>query len=400
MSLVAAVGREAKALFGGREGRSLVVIAGSWGLLLGTRMIYPILLPHLRESFDLSLTVAGLLVTVLWLGSAVGQLPGGILADRYSERTIMVAATVVVTLAILAVVVSPATWWLFGATALIGLGQSLYPIARITVLAKLYPDRIGSALGVTMATGDLGQTVLPPLAGAVAAAVAWQAGLGILVPLLVLATVALWWQVPRGSADERSGGGLSVGAARTAVGEFRGSNMGVVVLVLFLYILVWQAFTGLYPTYLVEEKGLTSSTASVLFSLFFAVGIVVKPVAGAAYDRIGVRWSLVMMLVAPVVGFVALPFVRGLPALVAVTACVSTMLGSGAITQSFLSDAFSEEMRGTGLGVVRTATATTGAAGPVLFGALADRGYFDEGYFALAGVMLAVLVLVVAVADR
>jgi MFS family permease len=399
VSLVAAVGREAKALFGGDRGRSLAVIAGSWGLLLGVRMIYPILLPYFRASFDLSLTVAGLLVTILWLGSAVGQLPGGILADRYSERSIMIAGTLVVALSIGAVVVAPTALWLFAATALVGLGQSLYPIARITILADIYPDRIGSALGVTMATGDLAQTVLPPLAGVVAAAVAWQAGLGFLIPCLLLAAVALWWQIPRGTDDERIEGGFSVETVRGVVQELRGTNTRVIIFVLFLYILVWQAFTGLYPTYLVEEKGLTSSTASVLFSLFFAIGIVVKPLAGAAYDRVGIRGALVMVLVAPVVGFGSLPFVHGVPALVAVTACISTMLGSGAITQSFLSDAFAGETRGTGLGVVRTATATVGAAGPVLLGAVADRGYFDEGYLVLGGLMLVVLVLVVAFTD-
>jgi MFS family permease len=311
----------------------------------------------------------------------------------------MIVGIVLVALSIGAVVAAPTALWLFAATALLGLGQSLYPIARITILADIYPDRIGSALGVTMATGDLGQTVLPPLAGAVAAAVAWQAGLGMLLPCLVLATVALWVQVPRGTEDNRIEGGFSVETVRDVLGDLRGPNTRVIVFVLFLYILVWQAFTGLYPTYLVEEKGLASSTASVLFSLFFGIGIVVKPLAGAAYDRIGVRGSLVMVLVAPVVGFVSLPFVHGLPALVAVTACISTMLGSGAITQSFLSDAFAGETRGTGLGVVRTATATTGAAGPVLFGAVADRGYFDEGYLVLAGLMLGVLVLVGLLTD-
>jgi hypothetical protein len=78
-----------------------------------------------------------------------------------------------------------------------------------------------------------------------------------------------------------------------------------------------------------------------------------------------------------------------------ITVLVSTMLGSGAITQSFLSEAFSEDIRGTGLGVVRTTAATLGAAGPVLFGLLADRGYFDEGYLLLAGVMLIVVFLMV-----
>jgi MFS family permease len=393
MRVLQSVVREAKALWGDGRGPSLVAIAGGWGILLGARMVYPVLLPYLRDSFDISLTVAGFLVTVLWLGSAVGQLPGGVLADRYSERSVMTAGAVVVAAALVVVVTAPTALVLFAATGLVGLGQSLYPIARITILSDIYPDRIGSALGVTMATGDLGQTVLPPVAGVLAAAFVWQAGLLFIVPLLLVAGLFVWATLPSApdagdAADPTPSAGL-----RGVVADLRGSNLLFVSFILFLYILIWQSFTGLYPTYLVEVKELSSSAAGLLFSGFFAVGVLVKPLAGAAYDRIGMRNALVAVLVGPIVGLALLPFVEGFWSLAAVTAVVSTMLGSGAITQSFLSEAFSEDVRGTGLGVVRTSVATLGAAGPVLFGGIADSGYFDEGYLLLAAVLVVVVLL-------
>jgi membrane protein len=63
-------------------------------------MIYPVLLPYFRDAFGLSLTIAGLLVTILWLGSAVGQLPGGIFADRYSERLVLATGAILVAVAL------------------------------------------------------------------------------------------------------------------------------------------------------------------------------------------------------------------------------------------------------------------------------------------------------------
>ena len=392
MGLFESIGNEGRALWGDGKGPLLVTIASGWGILLGTRMVYPVLLPYLRDSFDLSLTVAGLLVTVLWLGSALGQLPGGVLADRYSERMVMAAGTVVVAIALAFVVTAPTPLVLFVATGLVGLGQSLYPIARITILSDIYPDRIGSALGVTMATGDLGQTVLPPIAGALAAAVAWQLGLAFIAPLLLVVSAVLWVVLPAQTPTASAVDSLSADSARYVLTKLRRSNLLFVAFILFLYILIWQSFTGFYPTYLVEVKGLPSSLAGVLFSVFFAFGVIVKPLAGAAYDRIGMRKALVAVLVGPVAGLATLPFIEGLWALVAVTALVSTMLGSGAITQSFLSDAIPDDIQGTGLGAVRTTSATLGAAGPVLFGGIADRGYFDEGYILLAA-MLAVVVL-------
>ncbi|WP_336024548.1 MFS transporter [Halobellus salinisoli] len=412
MGVSEAIRLEATELWDDGKGPLLVTIASGWGILLGVRMVYPVLLPHLRSSFDLSLTVGGLLVTVLWLGAALGQLPGGIIADRYSERRAMVAGTLVVAAAIGLVVTAPTPFVLFAATALVGVGQSLYPIARITILSKIYPDRIGSALGVTMATGDLGQTVFPPIGGAIAAAVAWQLGLGFLIPLLLFAAIALWTVLPAPTslagtslagtsleAERSSGGSISLDNARSVISDLHEANLSFVAFILFLYILIWQSFTGLYPTYLVEVKGLSSSLAGLLFSAFFGFGVVVKPLAGVAYDRIGIRKSLLIVLVGPVVGLAALPLIDGFWPLAAITALVSTMLGSGAITQSFLSDAIPDEIQGTGLGVVRTTTATLGAAGPVLLGAIADRGYFDEGYVLLAAVLFGVILLTLRLPD-
>jgi len=400
MNPIASIRREAGILWSEGRGPPLGAIAGTWGLLLGTRMIYPVLLPTLRETFDLSLAVAGLLVTILWLGSALGQLPSGMLADRFSERSVMAVGTLVAALGVSLVVAAPTAAVLFAATALVGLGQSLYPIARITILTDMYPDRIGSALGVTMATGDLGQTVFPPLAGAVAAAIAWQVGLGMMVPGLVVASVVLVVVLPSQTGSGETDEGSSGATVRELIRDLREGDILFFAFILFLYILVWQSFTGFYPTYLAEQKPLSETTAGLLFSLFFAVGVVVKPVAGAAYDRVGPRRSLVAVLSGPVVGLGLLPVVDSLAGIVVLTALVSTMLGSGAITQSFLSEAFSDEARGTGLGVVRTTAATLGAAGPVLFGVIADRGFFDEGYFLLAGLMLVIVVLTLRFFDE
>lgn len=399
MDIVPSLKEEVTQLLGDGKGTMLVPIAIGWGLLVGTRMIYPVLLPNLRGAFDLSLTTAGLLVTVLWLGSALGQLPSGLLTDTYSERSVMITSTLAVSGALFLVVVAPTAVILYAATGVVGLGLSLYPIARITILTDIYPDRLGSALGVTMATGDLGQTVMPPLATVIAATLVWQLGFGIMIPLLLGVALALWLTLPGPSPDSTEDAEFSAQRFRYVLAELRNPALAFMTVVLFLFIFVWQTFSAFYPTYLAEEKGLSESLAGALFGLFFAFGVVVKPAAGSAYDRIGMGTSLVLVLLGPVVGLVLLPFVEGFWPLVGITALISTMLGTGAITQSYLSELFPDDMRGTGLGVVRTTAATLGALGPVLFGVVADRGYFDEGYILLAGIMVVVILLTLRMPD-
>lgn len=394
------VQREVKGLQGDEKGTSLVVVATAWGLLVGARMIYPILIPHLQTAYGLTLSAAGLLMTVLWLCSSLGQLPSGVLADRYNERTLLAASTIIVAVALGSVITAETPLMVFLATALWGLGHSIFPVARIIFLAETYSERLGSALGVTMATGDIGQTVLPPVAAILAVAITWQAGLGFVIPFLVLIGILIYVYLPRQRTPNKV---TKTQTARDILNVFRGlrrPGRGYMAIILFLYIFIWQSFTAFYPTYLTDVKELSPSTASVLFGLFFAVGVVIKPVSGVAYDRIGTRKSLVIVLLPPVAGFLLLPVVDGIWGLVAITAILSTMLGSGAITQSYLADSFSESMKGTGLGVIRTTSATLGAGGPVLYGVIADYGYFNEGYLLLSVMLVGAIVLTLRIPNQ
>ncbi|KDE58912.2 MFS transporter [Halostagnicola sp. A56] len=356
-------------------------------------MIYPVLLPDFSDEFGLTHTTAGLLVTVVWLCYAIGQLPGGVLADRFGERTMLTASVSLVVVGVGLVLVAPTALALYTATGAVGLGLSQYPIARITILSRLYPDRIGRALGITMASGDIGQTIIPPIAGVLAAAFAWHLGLGFVLPVLCLIAGLIWVTLPKHGSESQNDEEAShehdgyVDYVLYLLRELLQRKFLVVGVILFLFIFVWQTFSAFYPTYLVEQKGLSKTAAGALFGLFFAVGVVAKPAAGVAYDTIGLRKSLPIVLAGSIVGLALVPSVEGFWPLAGVTVLVSTMLGSGAITQSYLAEAIPADIQGTGLGLVRSSAAMLGATGPVLFGFIAENGYFDEGYVLLAGIV-------------
>ncbi|MFB6233773.1 MAG: nitrate/nitrite transporter [Halopenitus sp.] len=394
------------------EGRGpvLVAVAAGWFLSLGVRMLYPAVLPQLRDAFGLSLTTAGLLISGLWAAYALGQLPGGILDDHFEEGRVLVVSSVVSALALAVVVAAGSVALVFGATLLFGFATALYGVARFTLLSDIYPDHDGKAIGLTMAAGDLGNSILPPIAGVLAVAVAWQAGIGFVVPLFVVAAVALHVFVSNGSVDGYGwdDAEAEVDAASEAgdpedpdpeslrevlvrlADAFRSRPIQVVVAIQTLGYTVWQSFTAFYPTYLVEAKGIAPTTATAMFGGFFAHGILVKPVAGSAYDEYGLRRSLPVLLVGITVALFLLPFVEGFLAIAGVTALASTLLGYGTITLTFLTDSLPEAVQGTSLGALRTGYMGLGAVGPTIFGALADAGFFDEA-FLLLGIVAATM---------
>ncbi|SDK01279.1 Sugar phosphate permease [Natronorubrum texcoconense] len=400
------------ALRGDGRGTVLVAVACGWGLSMGVRMIYPVLLPHLQVAYDLDYTSAGLLLTVLFLAYAFGQLPGGLLADRFAERYVLAGSVALCAATILLVVTAGTPALLFLATILFGFGAALYAVARYTTLARLYPDTIGSANGVTAAAQDAGQSLLPPLAGSLAGVLAWQYGFGFAIPLFVLVALLLWWVVPESDDDGSSvdsdatddsgsetdaGGALSLETARLVASELRNPSILYGTAIFTLGLCIWQAFTGFYPTYVIEVKGLSSTVASILFGTFFALGVVIKPIAGGAYDRIGLRRSLLVLLGVSGSALAVLPFVEGLVPIAAITVLVSFLLGFGVVTEAYLILELPEEIRGTGFGLLRTIAFGVGALSPVVFGAAADRGLFDYAFFALAAIAGVMILLALRV---
>jgi MFS family permease len=377
----------------GGRGKTLVTIAFGWFLSISVRMIYPALLPQLRTAYGLTLTTAGLLLTVLWVAYGLGQLPGGVLADWAGERPLLIVSSLLAAAMLALVILAESAVVLFVATTCFGLVTALYGVSRFTILHEIYPDHLGTATGVTMAAGDIGNAVMPPAAGLLAAVLAWQYGFGFAIPLFVLAAVGLWVVLPTGPpvstplAEQLSLDSVVPTLSRPAI------RQATVLLVLWSVIV--QAFVGFYPTYLIDIKGLSTQFATGLFGFFFGLGILIKPVSGRAYDRIGVRYPLLGLMGTAAVALAAVPFLRDAWSFVAVTVLASSLLGYETIIISDLTARLPEGTQGTNLGALRTVYVMLGAASPVVFGAVADRGYFDEAFVGIAvmGGVSVVLVL-------
>ncbi|MGQ3413868.1 MFS transporter [Natrinema sp. LN54] len=397
MRYIPAVERAVGELWSGGRGKILLAVAFGWFLSISVRMIYPAVLPHIRGTYDLTLTTSGFLLTVLWIAYASGQLPGGILADWIGERPLLIASSLLAAAMLALVIVADSAVILFSATALFGAGTALYGVSRFTILEKIYSEQLGTATGATMAAGDIGNAVMPPAAGFIATAMAWQYGLGLAVPLFLLAAVGLWATLPkRMSAATSLRESIALGDILSTLSQpivLRGT------ILLVLWAVIIQAFMGFYPTYLIDEKGISARIATALFGFFFALGILMKPVAGRAYDSIGVRIPLLALMSVASLALAALPFVEAVWLFVPVTVLASSLLGFETIVISDLTRRLPEGTQGTNLGALRTVYLALGALSPVLFGAIAEQGYFDEAFLGIAGLAAIVALTVFASID-
>ena len=238
-------------LRGGGRGWLFLAITAGWLLSIGTRLVFPALLPRIRATLALDLTGAGLVLTALWLAYAVSQFPGGVIGDRFGERTVLVGSIVVTTAGLVLASLAPAVTWFVLGTVIFGVGTGLYSTTRMTIMSDVYPSTAATAIGLSQAAGNVGTAVLPVAAGLAAATVlGWRGSLGLIAVPFAAVVVGLVLTVPErtgpqdASATERSFDSVLAGVLRPipllAIG------------MMFAMSLVYQGFTSFYPTYLVS----------------------------------------------------------------------------------------------------------------------------------------------------
>jgi len=149
------------------------------------------LFPILHAEFGVSYTELGLLVTVFYTASGLGQAAAGVLVDRYGAHRLLVAGIATLALAIfLAGLVT--SFWMFLPLALVaGLGNSVFHPADLSILSHRVRERLlGRAFAVHGFSGLLGFATAPVAMTLIAGLASWRIAL-IAVGLVGLAIATL-----------------------------------------------------------------------------------------------------------------------------------------------------------------------------------------------------------------
>jgi MFS transporter, FSR family, fosmidomycin resistance protein len=201
---------------------------GLVGLAHGTshfhHMLLPPLFPAFIADFGLSYSQLGLLVTVFFVISGIGQALAGFVVDRIGARPVLFAALACFAAAGLAAASAQGYGGLMLAAALAGLGNCPFHPVDFTILNKrVSPKRLGHAFSVHGISGNLGWALAPVfLIGLTSAAGGqWRVAyvgtalLALAVLVLLLLNRAAIDDGPRASV-QTSPGSPTAGAATAA----------------------------------------------------------------------------------------------------------------------------------------------------------------------------------------
>lgn len=399
--MVGGVGSDAsgwRGVVGGLRGDGrvviLVVLAGAWFVNFGVRMIFPVILPHLQGFFGFGLGTAGVLLTALWFMYAVGQLPGGVLADRLGERVVLVAGLLLLGVGLAVVSAAVTLMMVFVGTFVIGLALGLYSTPLFTVLSDVFTRHRAAAQGVTLATGNLGSIILPVTAVTTAGLIGWRFGLAYPIPILLAAAIGVQSSLPARLSEAPTTSALDPETFRQITRVVRTRSLATATLIMILVSFFFQAFTSFYPTYLITVKNLSTAAAATLFALFFATAMLGQLGAGLVSDRIGPVRTLTLVLATASIGLIALPFATGPYTLLLVTLLIGVQSGTWPVINAYTIPRIPAALQGGGFGLIRTGFILITAFGSTTVGLLAEQTSL-ELVFASIGITIITALIVV-----
>lgn len=202
-----------------QDARTIALIGLAHGSSHFFHMLLPPLFPWLIGEFGFSYSELGLLVSVFFVVSGVGQALSGFLVDRVGARPVLFFALASFATAGLVAGTAQGYTGLLLAAALAGLGNAPFHPVDFTILNKrVSPQRLGHGFSVHGISGNLGWATAPVfMAGIASATGSWRAAClcGALLALIVLA-VMVW---NRDALDDRQGAWAHQAPGASAVAD-------------------------------------------------------------------------------------------------------------------------------------------------------------------------------------
>ena len=134
--------------------------------------------PDIRSEFDLAADATSVtgIVTFFFIGSSLGLLPAGILADRFGRRPVMWGGLILYIVGAVLSIFAPSLWVMFVARFIWGLGSAGPRVAAMAMVRDAYDgEQMARQMSLIMAVFILVPAFAPSIATVVLLVAPWQA---------------------------------------------------------------------------------------------------------------------------------------------------------------------------------------------------------------------------------
>jgi MFS family permease len=242
-------------------------------------------LPSVGRGIHVTAGSTSVVLSAYFVAYALVLLPGGVLVDRLGSRTTALCGLALFAIGAAAGALCSALGPLIATRVIQGIGAGLVSPAALAGAVSGFPaERRGAALGIWGASAGIANLVGPLLGGLLTVGLGWRADWWALVPLALLAAVAIMRQLPRTNAIASAAG------TRAALNP-------VVAAATFIAGCTFAVMIGsfyLAEQYLQRAQGFSALGASAVLVLVALLVGVAAPVAGRLVDQRGERLTAIL----------------------------------------------------------------------------------------------------------
>ncbi len=346
------------------------------------RTIFAPLLNPLTVAFGTDRATIGILISLVWLGTAVPRIPMGYVLTHIPRHQAVLGTGIVLAGASGLIALARSLPTLQVATFLLGMASGAYFVAAVPLIAELYPNAVGRTVGIHGAATQLSAVLAPTLVVGILLVASWRMVFVALAASAIILSVLLV-AVVRGSsiADDATPDHAFLSAVRS---YWRLIATGLLMVGVAGF--AWQGLFNFYVVYLDVAKGLPTTTANLLLTVVFAAGLPAFWFGGRLADRLPIVPYILAILTGFVGSVVALTSVDGLGGLILVSVCIGYSIHSlfPALDTYFL-NSLPDESRGVVYAAFTGLSLLIEANGTAVVGLLTEAGYrFDVVFLGLA----------------
>ncbi len=378
--------------------RLLAVLALINFVNFAARQVFVPLIPLLRDHLHVTDAELGSLQTFLLVVLAIGSIPFGFFADRFSRKAIIAIGILFWSVATFAGGLASTFLFFLIARAVVGLGEAAYAPAAQSMISGAFPQERRAVAQAIFASGMLlGGASGQALGGIIGARYGWQEALFIVALAGIAPGIALFWieEPPRGPRSE------VVPIARLLrVPAFVSMIFaGICITFSSVSLLTWGTdFAHSYKDFSLREASVSLAVIGLLSALF---GVLM---GGFVADRLHRRFSYGRIIAIAAAFLLAAPFLL----LAIQSEEKSTVLIGLSVAGFFMSwyhgpvtavlhDMMPRRAHATSIGVYMFATQLIGGLGPHVIGKISDVRDLQLGLQIAVAVMVcgALLMLLV-----
>lgn len=374
------------ALKPGSPRRSLATCCAAHTLHDGLSDLTYVLLPLLAQTFGLSLAQVGMIRAAHRTAMAAFQIPAGLIAERFGERNLLAAGTLIAGAAFAGLGHASGFWMILTALFFAGIGSAVQHPLCSTIISNTYPDAgRRAALGTYNLFGDVGKFAFGGLLSLLLmTGFSWQGPVVVygVTGMLVAGMIFFW-----------IAGTAAPAVARPVAAPTRGgwgirNRRGFIALCL-IEVVDSSTRVGFLTliAFLMIEKGLPTGWAALSVPLILVGGMAGKLACGLLAERVGIIRTIIITEIATGTGILCAVALPGIAAFLLLPAIGVVLQGTSSVLYATTGDLVEQDRLPRAFGLIYTLGSICGIAAPLGYGLTGDL-FGVTGAIALMGIAI------------